>query len=359
MQFNSRAIALLLALCVATITTAFLYLVPNITTTSIVIAFLLSFSSSYILVRLVLEFLFFRQIETIYESLKKLKESEITLRGRLSSVNPLKRINREISSFAKSKEREIEELKERENFRREFIADVSHELKTPIFAAQGFVHTLLDGAINDKEVRKKFLRKAAKSLDALDLLVQDILTISQIESGEIKMHFENFDMRGMCAEILEQLEDKADKKGVELKMSKKYKDPIIVRGDYRRIYQVMLNLISNAIKYTKKGGQAKIGFREIAGDKIRIIVTDTGRGIPESDISRIFERFYRVDKSRSREKGGTGLGLSIVKHILESHNSEIMVESEYKIGSKFYFELEKANYIDKVDEGWEEEEDYA
>ncbi|MEQ8627950.1 ATP-binding protein [Ekhidna sp.] len=359
MQFNSRAIALLLALCVATITTAFLYLVPNITTTSIVIAFLLSFSSTYILVRLVLEFLFFRQIETIYESLKKLKESEITLRGRLSSVNPLKRINREISSFAKSKEREIEELKERENFRREFIADVSHELKTPIFAAQGFVHTLLDGAINDKEVRKKFLKKAAKSLDALDLLVQDILTISQIESGEIKMHFENFDMRGMCAEILEQLEDKADKKGVELKMSKKYKDPIIVRGDYRRIYQVMLNLISNAIKYTKKGGQAKIGFKEVDDNKIQISVTDTGRGIPESDISRIFERFYRVDKSRSREKGGTGLGLSIVKHILESHNSEIFVESEYKVGSKFYFELEKANYIDKVDEGWEEEEDYA
>ena len=359
MQFNSRAIALMLALCVATITTAFLYLVPDITTTSIVIAFLLSFSSSYILVRLVLEFLFFRQIETIYESLKKLKENEITLRGRAPSVNPLKRINREISSFARSKEREIEELKERENFRREFIADVSHELKTPIFSAQGFVHTLLDGAINDKEVRKKFLKKAARSLDALDLLVQDILTISQIESGEIKMHFENFDMREMCNEILEQLEDKADKKGVELKMTKKYKDPIIVRGDYRRIYQVMLNLISNAIKYTKKGGQAKISFKEMPNERIRITVTDNGRGIPDSDISRIFERFYRVEKSRSREKGGTGLGLSIVKHILESHDSEIFVESEYKVGSKFYFELEKANYIDKVDEGWEEEEDYA
>ncbi|WP_370089125.1 sensor histidine kinase [Ekhidna sp.] len=358
MQFNSRAIALLLALSVAAITTAFLYLVPGITTTSIVIAFLLSFSSSYILVRLVLEFLFFRQIENIYDSLKRIRDSELALRGRMSSVNPLKRIDREISSFAKSKEKEIEELKERENFRREFIADVSHELKTPIFAAQGFVHTLLDGAINDKEVRKKFLKKAARSLDALDLLVQDILTISQIESGEITMHLENFDMRGMCKEILDQLEDKADKKGVELKMSKKYKDPIIVRGDYRRIYQVMINLVSNAIKYTKKGGEAKISFKEL-DNKIRVMVTDTGRGIPESDISRIFERFYRVDKSRSREKGGTGLGLSIVKHILESHDSEIFVESEYKVGSKFYFELEKANYIDKVDEGWEEDEDYA
>ncbi len=359
MQFNSRAIALLLALCVAVITTAFLYLVPNITTTSIVIAFLLSFSSSYILVRLVLEFLFFRQIETIYDSLKKIKDSELALRGRLSSTNPLKRINREISNFAQSKEKEIEELKERENFRREFIADVSHELKTPIFAAQGFVHTLLDGAIHDKEVRKKFLKKAAKSLDALDLLVQDILTISQIESGEIKMHFENFDMRGMCNEILDQLDGKAEKKGITLKMSKKYKEPIIVRGDYRRIYQVMINLISNAIKYTRKGGEAKISFKDMDDNKIQIMVSDNGRGIPEADISRIFERFYRVDKSRSREKGGTGLGLSIVKHILESHDSEIFVESEYKKGSNFYFHLSKANYIDKVEEGWEEEEDYA
>ena len=171
------------------------------------------------------------------------------------------------------------------------------------------------------------------------------------------MHFENFDMRAMCTEILEQLEDKAEKAGIDLKMSKKYKEPIIVRGDYRRIYQVMINLISNAIKYTRAGGQAKISFKELKENKIRISVSDNGRGIPESDISRIFERFYRVDKSRSREKGGTGLGLSIVKHIIESHESEIMVKSEYKVGSEFYFDLNKASYIDKVEEGWEE--DYA
>lgn len=357
MQFNSRAIALMLAICVAIITTAFLYLVPNITSTAIIIALLLSFSSTYILVRLVLEFLFFRQIENIYDSLKKIQESGLTIKGKTSSINPLKRIDTEISSFAETKRREIEELKERENFRREFIADVSHELKTPIFAAQGFVHTLLDGAINDKEVRKKFLRKAAKSLDALDLLVQDILTISQIESGQIKMHFENFDILELCHDIIDQLEGKAEKKGVELKLPKKLK-PVIVRGDYRRIYQVMINLITNAIKYTRKGGLAKISFKEI-GDKVEIMVSDNGRGIPESDIARIFERFYRVEKSRSREKGGTGLGLSIVKHIIEGHNSEIMVESEFKKGSKFYFTLEKAHYIDRETEDVEEEDEYA
>ncbi|MEM0940539.1 MAG: ATP-binding protein [Bacteroidota bacterium] len=354
MQFNSRAIALLLALCVAIITTAFLYLVPNVTTNAIIIVLLLSFSSAYILTRLILEFLFFRQIENIYDSLKKVQESGLTLKSRTSSVNPLKEINEEISSFAKTKEKQIEELKERENFRREFIADVSHELKTPLFAAQGFVHTLLDGAINDKEVRKKFLKKAARSMDALDLLVQDILTISQIESGEIKMHFENFDVLDLCHEIFDQIEGKAEKKGVDLKIPKRLK-PVLVRGDYRRIYQVLTNLLSNAIEYTKKGGWAKISFIEIE-DKVEISVEDNGIGIPGSDLNRIFERFYRVEKSRSREKGGTGLGLSIVKHILEGHNSEIKVDSEFNGGSRFYFALEKAHYIDKVREAKDDNE---
>lgn len=358
MQFNSRAIAFLLALCVAFVTTAFLSLVQGVEMLALIIAFLLSFSSSYIMARLVLEFLFFRQIENINESLKDIQARELALKGKASSTNPLKRIDREIASFAESKEREIEELKERENFRREFVADVSHELKTPIFAAQGFVHTLLDGAINDKDVRKKFLKKAAKSLDALDLLVQDILTISQIESGEIKMHFENFDILEMCHEIIDQLEVKSKKKGVELRLPKKYSNPIIVRGDYRRIYQVMMNLISNALKYTRTGGHAKVSFREIE-EEIEVAVEDNGRGIPEADISRIFERFYRVDKSRSREKGGTGLGLSIVKHTLERHDSEIMVESQYKVGSKFYFKLKKAHYIDKREDDWDEDDDYA
>lgn len=357
-QFNSRALALLLAVCVALVTTAFLSLVQGTSGTAIAITFLLSFSSTYILARLLLEFVFFRQIQNISERLKSVQDGEnVSLTGKSNSLNPLKIINKEISLFALSKQKEIEILKERENFRREFIADISHELKTPIFAAQGFVHTLLDGAIDDKDVRKKFLKKAAKSLDALDLLVQDILTISQIESGEIKMHVENFNINELCHEIIDQLDGKAEKKGIELIYPPKDSPNIIVRGDYRRIYQVMVNLISNAIKYTRKGGYCKIFFQEIGdGKKIRTSVEDNGRGIPEKDLPRIFERFYRVDKSRSREKGGTGLGLSIVKHILESHKSAIMVESEYKKGSLFYFDLEKAHKIEKLTfEDYEEE----
>lgn len=363
MRFSSWAIALLLSISVSFVTTSFLSLVPNAPIGALIITALLSFSSTYILARLVLDFTFFRQIDNIYENLNEIKDGNFAIQGQgknWSSLNPLKKISSEISDYAKTKEAEIGRLKELESFRREFIADVSHELKTPIFAAQGFVHTLLDGAINDKEVRRKFLRKAAKSLDGLDLLVQDILTISQLESGEIKMHLENFDMVALCHEVLEQLDVKAEKKGVKLKLPSKFSDPIIVRGDFRRIYQVMMNLLSNAIKYTKKGGAAKVTFKKMNG-KIRTIVEDTGRGIPEEDLARIFERFYRVDKSRSREKGGTGLGLSIVKHILEGHNSEIIVESQLKKGSKFCFDLEKAEFIERIAEQDLdlEEEDYA
>jgi two-component system phosphate regulon sensor histidine kinase PhoR len=356
MQFNPKAIALLLSACVAAITTGFVLLVPDVPKNAILIASLLSFFSSYILVRIFLEFFFYRQIDEIHNNLKQIKDGKFYLKK--SAANPLKRINNEISDYVKSKQEEIDRLTELENFRREFIADVSHELKTPIFAAQGFVHTLIDGAIYDKEVRKKFLKKAAKSLDGLDLLVQDLLTISQIESGDIKMHYENFDMVALCREVLDQLETRAEKNEIDLNMPKKYSDPIIVRGDYRRIYQVMMNLVSNAIKYTRKNGKARIKFKEVNG-KIRTIVQDSGRGIPKEHISRIFERFYRVEKSRSREKGGTGLGLSIVKHILEGHDSEIFVESKFKVGSKFYFELKKAKYIEHVSVESDDDEEFA
>ena len=299
MQFNPKAIALLLSACVAAITTAFISFLPGVPVNGLLIASLLSFLSSYILVRIFLEFFFFKQIDEIRNNLKQIKGGKFYLKK--SAENPLKKINSEISDYVKSKQEEIDRLTDLENFRREFIADVSHELKTPIFAAQGFVHTLIDGAIYDKEVRKKFLKKAARSLDGLDLLVQDLLTISQIESGDIKMRFENFDMVALCREVLDQLETRAEKSGVDLRLPKKYTSPIIVRGDYRRIYQVVMNLVSNAIKYTKKDGKARIKFKEVNG-KIRTIVQDNGRGIPEEDIGRIFERFYRVEKRSIKGK---------------------------------------------------------
>ncbi|MBS41593.1 MAG: two-component sensor histidine kinase [Nocardioides sp.] len=361
MIINSRGLSLLLASVIAAITTAFLTLVPSVLPAALAIGFGIAFCSSYILIRLVLEFLFFRHINSIHEVLNHMRDqelSDLTKPTNKVSLNPLKKINRDIYNYAERKQQEILELKRMETFRREFIADVSHELKTPIFAAQGFVHTLLDGAVEDKKVRIKFLKKAAKSLDGLDILVQDLLTISQMETGEIKMHFESFDIMRLTKEVMDQLDGKAEKREIDVQIENEDQQ-FFVRGDYHRIYQVMMNLVSNAIKYTKKGGAVRIRFEE-EGDKVVTYIIDNGRGIPAEDLSRIFERFYRVEKSRSKEKGGTGLGLSIVKHIMEGHDSTVEVESEVKVGSTFSFKLKKGKPVaHRFVEEEDEEDDYA
>ena len=341
MVYSSRMLALLLALCIAFITTLFLSLFESVNVSVLVVAFFIGFSVSYILIFIVLEFLIFREINKIYKLMDKLKKKELQNIDEQKSIvlNPLKTINKEIFSFADLKQKEIDELKKLEAFRREFIADISHELKTPIFAAQGFVHTLLDGAVNDKTVRNKFLRKAARSLDGLDMLVQDLLTLSHIETGQIKMHFENIDLYQLTEEVFEQFENKADKKDVTLRIESPA-HRLNVYADWQRISQVMTNLISNAIKHSFDGGEVIVSFQ--TGKKNVIIsVRDFGEGIPQEHVARIFERFYRVDKSRSREKGGTGLGLAIVKHILEGHNAKAIVESAPGKGSVFRFKLPK------------------
>ncbi|MDX1628772.1 MAG: ATP-binding protein [Fulvivirga sp.] len=342
MVFSSRIIALLLAACIAVVTTAFLSLFREVTDTALIVAFLISFSCAYILGFVVLEFLIFREIDKIYSLFDKLRKKELKTieKNRSNPLNPLKKINEEIFTYAAIKQKEIDELKKLEAFRKEFIADVSHELKTPIFAAQGFVHTLLDGAVKDKSVRTKFLKKAAKSLDGLDVLVQDLLTLSQIETGDIKMHFEYFDIKVLTKEVFEQLENKAAKKDIKLAFEKGVPDKVLVYGDWQRINQVMTNLISNAIKYSNEETVVKVGF-SVQKEKVITYVKDQGDGIPAGDIGRIFERFYRVDKSRSRMKGGTGLGLAIVKHIMEGHNSKVDVKSKVGEGSTFSFKLPK------------------
>jgi two-component system phosphate regulon sensor histidine kinase PhoR len=348
MVFNARAIALLLAVSVALITTFFLSLVESVSNGALLIASSLSFGSTYILTTFIIEFLFFKEINNIYDALTKINDKDfLSVKDKTSkTVNPLKGINDEIFTYAALKQREIDELKRMETFRREFLADISHELKTPIFAAQGFVHTLLDGAVEDKKVRKKFLKKAAKSLDGLDMLVHDLLTLSHMESGEIKMHYETFDIIELTREVFDQFEERAEKKGVELHFDEVEQQPIYVEADYQRIYQVQLNLVSNAIKYTKRGGKMIVAFEAKKND-VSIMIKDTGKGIPPEDINRIFERFYRVEKSRSKEKGGTGLGLAIVKHIIEAHNSQVNVTSTVGKGSIFSYKLKRGSESDK------------
>jgi two-component system, OmpR family, phosphate regulon sensor histidine kinase PhoR len=328
-----------LAVCIAIITSLFLSLFKSVDLSALIVAFFISFSVSYLLIFVVLEFLIFREINKIYKLMNKLKKKELSKidKQKSAAFNPLKTINEEIYSFADLKQKEIDELRKLEAFRREFIADVSHELKTPIFAAQGFVHTLLDGAVNDKTVRTKFLKKAAKSLDGLDVLVQDLLTLSHIETGQIKMHFENIDLYKLTEEVFEQFEGKADKKDVALRIEGP-SQKVTVYADWQRISQVMTNLISNAIKHSHDDSEVVVSF-EVSKKNITTLVRDFGEGIPADHQARIFERFYRVDKSRSREKGGTGLGLAIVKHILDGHNAKAEVESTPGKGSTFSFKL--------------------
>ncbi len=351
MLFNSKAVALLLAAIVGILTTAFLYLVPDVSTLALTVAGLLSFSATYFLVYVVFEFLVFREIGKIYDVLNKLRKKDFSFieeSDDQNTLNPFKRINTEIYKYGVNRHKEIEDLKKMEAFRREFLADVSHELKTPIFAAQGFVHTLLDGAVEDKRVRGKFLKRAAKSLDRLDILIHDLLTLSQIETGEIKMHFEHFNIVESAGEVLDQLESKADKKKLELSLDEAYDQPIFVYADSELIYRVLINLVSNAIKYTDEG-KVGLGF-EVEGDHVVVAISDSGPGIPPEHLGRIFERFFRVDKSRSKERGGTGLGLAIVKHIMEAHDSKVSVTSTVGKGSVFSFRLPLGKSIEEEEE---------
>lgn len=239
-------------------------------------------------------------------------------------------------------EGEIERLKRMENYRKEFIGDVSHELKTPTFAIQGFIETLLNGALEDQEVNRKFLKKAMRNVNRLIFLTNDLMEISKLETGELKIFNQEIPLKPVVTEIVDTLQYKADREQVML-FVESFDPSLKVRADRNQLRQVLNNLIDNAIKYNKAGGTVKINAREFPAnpDKIEIIVEDTGLGIEEKDLHRVTERFYRVDKSRSREKGGTGLGLSIVKHIIEAHGEQFFMRSKPHVGSTFSFTMPK------------------
>jgi two-component system phosphate regulon sensor histidine kinase PhoR len=343
MLTNPRPVAFLLAVSVCLITTAFLSLVNGAGMAALLVAGGISFASAFILFYITLEFLIFREIKQIYQSIDKINRKEFKSYVSEASVlsNPLRKVNQEIYNYASRKQKEIDELKKIEAFRREFIADISHELKTPLFAAQGFVLTLLDGAIDDENVRYKFLKKAAKSLEGLSVLVQDLLTLSQIESGDIVMQFENFDLQELVQDVIDQLEEKARKRDIHVSIAQMHEGGVFVYADYPRIGQVITNLISNAIKYGNDEGKVLIDLQN-EGSHILVSVSDDGPGIAREHLRRIFERFYRVEKSRSRKQGGSGLGLAIVKHIVEKHNAQINVISEVGKGTTFSFRLQSA-----------------
>lgn len=347
---SSRAVAIILSLLVSSVTSAFLSLIPSVNSVALSVCFLVSFSSSFILIYIAFEFLIFKEINNVYSKLSKIKKKDFKFvppsSDLLPSANPIRRVNQEITAYAGQKQKEIDELRRMEVFRREFIADVSHELKTPIFSAQGFILTLIDGAVDDENVRDAFLGKAARSLKALAALVEDLLTLSQIESGDITMRLEEYEMQDQVLEVFEQLENKAERRGVTLKLVSQYEEGVYVYADYNRIRQVLINLIINAIKYGKENGTVTVTLTQTTKN-LKISIKDDGNGIEPEHLVRIFERFYRIEKSRSKQEGGTGLGLAIVKHIIEKHNSKISVKSKIGEGTQFTFKLQRTEVVEE------------
>jgi two-component system, OmpR family, phosphate regulon sensor histidine kinase PhoR len=342
MNFNSRTLTIFLSLAVALVLTAFLALASAFSTEGFWVALALVFIIVFLLIYFSYEALVLREIKNIYSSLEKVKRQDYRKVESRSTftANPLAKIKDEIFMIAESKQQEIDELKRLQAMRREFLADVSHELKTPIFAAQGFIHTLLDGAMDDPNVRERFLEKAAKSLDGLDALVQDLISISQFEKGVTKMAKRNFDGAQLIREVFEQLEQKAAERNIKLHLDATNNEAMLF-ADPNRMRQVFINLIDNAVKYGRKGGNIWVIFEE-GKRKYTVTVKDDGKGIAQEHINRIFERFYRIDKSRARDTSSTGLGLAICKHIVEAHKSFIAVKSELGKGTTLRFKLQKA-----------------
>ena len=284
-----------------------------------------------------------RNIKALTEKIRKrFLTNEIPQKyNQLEEEDGIAILEERVDFLIESREREVIHFENLDSYRKEYLGNVSHELKTPVFNIQGYVDTLLNGGLEDETINLDYLKRAEKSIDRLINIIDDLETITQLESGGLDLDFDNFDIANLCKEIYASLEMNAAKRNIKLELARKYDKPIMVNADKFRIRQVLVNLITNSIKYGKENGSTIINLSYLNDDVI-IEVSDNGDGIDAEHLPRIFERFYRIDKGRSREQGGTGLGLSIVKHIIEAHNKSIKAESERGIGTKFTFSLNAA-----------------
>ncbi len=338
-------IALLVSSIIATVVALVMYFILDSSIINVIIIFTLTSGLSFFLFFYTLEFFIYRKIKLIYKTIHSLKTQkyDAVLENFDWDKDPIFEMSKEVINWARDKKMEIDQLKKVADFRKEFLGNVSHELKTPIFSIQGYLHTLLDGAMDDPEVNTKFLKKAAKSTDRLSDLVADLLEISKLESGELQMNEELFDINSLTKDVYEQFEVKAKEKGIELTIKEGCNKPFMVLADKYRIRTVLVNLVGNSLKYGKPNGFTSAAYY-VMGDNILVEIADTGEGISQEYLPRIFERFYRVDKSRTRndEVGGTGLGLAIVKHIIEAHQQTVNVRSTIGQGTTFGFTLKAA-----------------
>ena len=297
------------------------------------------FVFSFLLIQYRVETFIYKRVKKIYDDVSLLENTSFRNQPITTDMATL---TKEVQKFARDKKLEIETLKIREEYRREFLGNVSHELKTPLFTVQGYLLTLLDGAMDDKNIRKKYLQRAEKGVERLIYIVKDLDMITKLETGDINLDVSKFNIIEVIQNVFDLLEMRASKKHITLTFDNKYAKPIWIIGDQEKVQQVVTNLVVNSIKYGKEGGTTEVGIEDLVNNKVIIRVTDNGEGIEKQHIPRLFERFYRADKSGARSEGGSGLGLAIVKHIIEGHNEKIYVESQFGVGSEFSFTMEKA-----------------
>jgi len=306
------------------------------------IALIVTFIGSYFLIRFVLEWFIYRKIKLIYKFIYQTKASkrEETYYKYILPQKGIDEVREDVEKWAEQRSEEIELLKRNEAYRKEFLQNLAHEFKTPIFAIQGYVDTLLNGALDNKEVNRKFLENAARNVDRMVTLVEDLDEISKLESGEQPLYKENFVIQELIKEVFDALSIKTAARNIRCSIKKGCEPPITVFADKEKIRQVINNLIENAIKYGKNNGTIVASVYKTDGKHVLIEISDDGIGISEEHLPRIFERFYRTDRGRSRNIGGTGLGLAICKHIIEAHAQTIHVRSKLDIGTTIGFTLD-------------------
>lgn len=307
----------------------------------LILATVLGGIASYFIIMFFLERFILRKINVIYQIIHKSKTDKNDVLDHDIRKRSIESVNNEVIEWAEDTQKQLKSAQLLSNYRKNFVGNVSHELKTPIFSIQGYLHTLVEGGIHDNNINMKFLKRALVNTERLKVIVEDLESISRLESGELALSSDKFDIKKLVLDVIEDLDYMAKDKNISLSLKKKSDTPLFVLGDINGIRQVLANLIVNSIKYGNDNGITTVSFYHVA-DVILVEVSDDGIGIEEKHLDHLFDRFYRVDFSRSRDQGGSGLGLSIVKHIIEGHNQTINVRSTVNVGSTFGFTLQKA-----------------
>ena len=329
------SIVISIVICLIALATFREFSIESIFSLNFLLLFILCSTVVYVIGAFFVKFFLYNSVRVISD---EIFQSDVDSTITTNMEDLLKKIRQ----YDDNQKSEISEMKKQETFRREFIGNLAHELKTPLFTSESYILTLLDGAIDDDEVNKKYLKIAGKAIHRLNLIVKDLDLITKIESGESEIQRTDFDIINLAQNVFEMLEITASKKNIKLVLDFNDKLLLRVNADNEKIQQVLTNLIENSIKYGKENGTTELVIQELTENKIIVRVTDNGLGIEEKHFNRLFERFYRVDQSGSRKGGGSGLGLAIVKHIMDAHDEKIYIESEFGVGSEFSFTLEKS-----------------